>query len=118
MQLLEADYLVVGAGAMGMAFTDALVSATDATVVVVDRGHAPGGHWNTAYPFVRLHQPSAFYGVNSRRLGTDMIDTDGWNEGLFELASGSEVCAYFDQVMRQHLLPTGRVSYYPMSEYL
>src|SRR6201999_2127181 len=115
MQLLEADYLVVGAGAMGMAFTDALVSATDATVVVV--GLQPGGHWTAAYPFVRLHQPSAFYGVNSRRLGTDTIDTDGWNEGLYELASGSEVCAYFDQVMRQELLPTGRVSYFPMSEY-
>jgi hypothetical protein len=28
------------------------------------------------------------------------------------------VCAYYDQVMRQHLLPSGRVSYFPMSEYL
>ena len=28
--------------------------------------HRPGGHWNDAYPFVRLHQPAAFYGVNSR----------------------------------------------------
>jgi hypothetical protein len=86
-------------------------------VVVVDRGHQPGGHWNNAYPFVRLHQPSAFYGVNSRRLGSDTIDADGWNQGMYELATGGEVCAYFDQVMRQQLLPTGRVSYFPMSEY-
>jgi hypothetical protein len=28
------------------------------------------------------------------------------------------VCAYFDAVMRRHLLPTGRVTYLPMSEYL
>ena len=28
------------------------------------------------------------------------------------------MCAYFDAVMRQHLLPTGRVTYLPMSEYL
>jgi cation diffusion facilitator CzcD-associated flavoprotein CzcO len=42
---IETDYLVVGAGAMGMAFTDTLVAETDAHVVVVDRGHAPGGHW-------------------------------------------------------------------------
>jgi cation diffusion facilitator CzcD-associated flavoprotein CzcO len=45
---LEADYLVVGAGAMGMAFTDTLVTETDAQVVIVDRGHAPGGHWRLA----------------------------------------------------------------------
>jgi hypothetical protein len=115
---IEADYLVVGAGAMGLAFTDALVSESDATVVVVDRNDQPGGHWTTAYPFVRLHQPSAYYGVNSRNLGSDTIDQDGFNAGYYELASGAEVCAYFDAVMRQHLLPTGRVTYLPMSEYL
>ena len=118
METIEADYLVVGAGAMGMAFTDTLVAETDAKVVVADRGHQPGGHWTRAYPFVRLHQPSAYYGVNSRRLGGDTIDAVGWNEGLYELATAGEVCAYFDQVMQQHLLPTGRVTYLPMSEYL
>ena len=115
---IEADYLVVGAGAMGLAFTDTLVSETDATVVVVDRNDQPGGHWTTAYPFVRLHQPSAYYGVNSRNLGSDTIDQGGLNAGYYELASGAEVCAYFDAVMQQHLLPTGRVTYLPMSEYL
>jgi hypothetical protein len=115
---IEADYLMVGAGAMGMAFTDTLVGETDATVVVVDRNHQPGGHWTTAYPFVRLHQPSAYYGVNSRDLGSNTIDHSGLNAGYYELASGAEVCGYFDAVMQQHLLPTGRVTYLPMSEYL
>ncbi len=115
---IEADYLVIGAGAMGMAFIDTLVSETDATVVVVDRNHQPGGHWTTAYPFVRLHQPSAYYGVNSLLLGSDTIDRTGFNAGFYELASGAEVCTYFDAVMRHHLLPTGRVTYLPMSEYL
>ncbi|MDT5057838.1 MAG: hypothetical protein QOF66_6204 [Mycobacterium sp.] len=115
---IEADYLVVGAGAMGMAFADTLVSETNATVVVVDRNHQPGGHWTVAYPFVRLHQPSAYYGVNSRDLGSDTIDHSGLNAGYYELASGAEVCAYFDAVMQQQLLPTGRVAYLPMSEYL
>jgi NAD(P)-binding Rossmann-like domain len=115
---LQADYLVVGAGAMGLAFADTLISETDATLVMVDRNDRPGGHWTTAYPFVRLHQPSAYYGVNSRDLGSDTIDVDGLNAGYYELASGAEVCAYFDAVMRQHLLPTGRVAYLPMSEYL
>jgi hypothetical protein len=103
---------------MGMAFVDTLITETDATVVLVDRNDQPGGHWVNAYPYVRLHQPSAYYGVNSRLLGSDSIDTSGWNEGFYELAGGSEVCAYYDAVMRQHLLPTGRVSYFPMSEYL
>ncbi len=115
---IEADYLVIGAGATGMAFVDTLVGETSASVVVVDRNHQPGGHWTTAYPFVRLHQPSAYYGVNSRPLGSDKIDSTGLNEGFYELAGGAEVCAYFDAVMQQQLMPTGRVSYFPMSEYL
>ena len=114
---LEADYLIVGAGAMGMAFADVLVSETQATVVLVDRHHQPGGHWNDAYPYVRLHQPSAFYGVNSRALGSDRIDVVGWNQGLYELATNSEVCAYFDAVMQQQFLPTDRVSYFPQCNY-
>ncbi|MGD9620269.1 MAG: NAD(P)-binding protein [Mycolicibacterium sp.] len=116
---IEADYLVVGAGAMGMAFVDTLLAETDATVVLVDENHQPGGHWNSVYPFVRLHQPSAYYGVNSRALGNeDSIDPAGWNEGFFELATGHEVCAYYDQVMRHQLLPTGRLSYFPSARYL
>ncbi len=91
MATIEADYLVIGAGATGMAFVDTLVGETTATVVVVDRNHQPGGHWTTAYPFVRLHQPSAYYGVNSRPLGSDMIDRTGLNEGFYELAGGAEV---------------------------
>ncbi len=114
---MEADYLVVGAGAMGMAFLDTLLCETQARVILVDRHHQPGGHWTTAYPFVRLHQPSAFYGVNSLPLGSDTIDQVGWNEGLYELATGGEVCAYYDHVLRQRFLPTGRVAYFPMSEY-
>ena len=85
---IEADYLVIGAGATAMAFVDTLVSETSATVVIVDRNHQPGGHWTTAYPFVRLHQPSAYYGVNSRPLGSDTIDSAGLNEGFYELAGG------------------------------
>lgn len=104
MHTIEADYLVVGAGAMGMAFTDTLLSETSesqARVVLVDRNHQPGGHWTVAYPFVRLHQPSAFYGVNSLPLGSGAIDDFGWNEGLYELATAAEVCAYYSHVLRR-----------------
>lgn len=115
--MIEADYLVAGAGAMGMAFTDVLLNETGASVAIVDPYGSPGGHWTRAYPHVRLHQPSAFYGVNSRPLGSDTKDATGWNAGLFELASGAEVVAYFDQLMNQQFLPSGRVQYFPMCEY-
>ena len=112
---IETDYLVIGAGATAMAFVDTLLSESDARVVMVDRYHRPGGHWNHAYPFVRLHQPSAYYGVNSRSLGSGAKDEVGLNRGLMELASGAEVLDYFDQVMNHRFLPSGRVLYYPMS---
>ncbi len=123
MQHIETDYLVVGAGATGLAFADALVTETQAQaapphITLVDRHGKPGGHWNDAYSFVGLHQPSAFYGVNSLDLGNGHKDTTGLNLGMYELASGPEVSSYFDRVMRQKLLPSGRVAYRPMSNYL
>lgn len=114
---LEADYLVVGCGAAGMAFTDALIADSDAQVVMVDRRHAPGGHWNDVYPFVRLHQPSAYYGVNSLPLGLDAIERHGRNDGFYERASGPEICGYFSRVMEERLLPSGKVRFFPMCEY-
>lgn len=115
--LIETDYLVVGAGAAGMTVTDALLSHGDASVTLVERRHAPGGHWIDAYPFVRLHQPSAFYGVDSVPLGKDAIDRVGLNAGFYELASADELRAYFAQVMQDHFLPTGRVRFFPCSDY-
>lgn len=115
---LEADYLVVGCGAAGMAFADSLITDSDTQVIMVDRRHAPGGHWNEGYPFLRLHQPSAYYGVNSTPLGADTIDRHGLNQGLYERASGSEICGYYDRVMQQRLLPSGQVRYFPMCDYV
>jgi glycine/D-amino acid oxidase-like deaminating enzyme len=45
---LETDYLAVGTGAAGMAFTAALLSHSDATVTLVDRRHAPDGQCGAA----------------------------------------------------------------------
>jgi NAD(P)-binding Rossmann-like domain len=114
MNKISTDYLVIGAGAAGLAFADSLLTETDAHITLVDRHGKPGGHWNDAYGFVTLHQPSAFYGVNSLELGTRRKDTLGHNKGLYELASGPEVVGYYDRVMQHQLLPSGRVSYYPM----
>ncbi len=101
-----------------MAFADALVADSDAKVLMVDRRHAPGGHWHDAYSFVRLHQPSAYYGVNSLSLGIETIDRHGPNQGFYERASAPEICAYYDRVMQKQLLPTGQVRYFPMCEYI
>lgn len=117
MREIETDYLVVGAGASGMAFTDALLAASDAEVVIVDRRHRPGGHWVDAYPFVRLHQPSANYGVSSRTLGFDRIDEAGSNAGFYERASAAEVCEYFARVMDEQFLPSNRARFLSMSDY-
>jgi len=96
---ITADYLIMGAGAAGMAFADSVLTET-----------------NDAYPFVRLHQPASYYGVNSAPLGSGSIDQIGLNTGFHALADGTEVVSHYDLTMRQRFLPSGRVRYLPMSE--
>jgi hypothetical protein len=115
---LDTDYLVIGAGTTGLAFADTLLAQSSAHITLVDSRGKPGGHWNDAYPFVTLHQPSAFYGVNSLALGSGRKDSAGLNAGLYELATGAEICAYFDRVLQHTLLPSGRVAWHPMCRVL
>ena len=112
---MDVDYLVVGAGAMGMAFADAVVDHCDARVAIVDRRDGPGGHWLAAYPFVQLHQASQFYGVASTVLG-GAIQTEGPEAGLHERATREQVCTYYDAVLAR-LEGTGRVHFLPRSEH-
>ena len=114
---IETDYLIVGAGAVGMGFADVMVSETKASIVMVDKRQSPGGHWNDAYPFVRLHHPSHYYGVHSRPVGDLSKQREGLNKGLLQVASGAELVKYYDDIMQRHLLPSGRVTYRPMSQY-
>jgi hypothetical protein len=107
---VDTDYLVIGAGAMGMAFTDALVDHADVHVTIVDRRHVAGGHWEDAYPFVRLHQASQFYGVASTVLGTGAVQESGPEAGLHERARQPEIRAYYDRVL-QRLVDSGRVTF-------
>ncbi|MEM6726008.1 MAG: NAD(P)/FAD-dependent oxidoreductase [Bacteroidota bacterium] len=102
------DYLIIGAGAMGMAFVDELLSLKpDAHITIVERRDKPGGHWNNAYPFVGLHQPAAFYGVNSMELGN----------GSADLSSKPEILAYYDRVI-DRFERSGQVVFLSRHEYL
>lgn len=115
-RMVEADYLVVGAGATAMAFTDALVDHADVRVALVDRRHGPGGHWLDAYPFVRLHQSSSFYGVASTLLGGGRVQDHGPEAGLHERADRSTICAYYRDLLSGRLAE--RVELFGGCEYL
>jgi hypothetical protein len=114
---LQADYLVVGAGAAGMAFVDALIDHADVKVVMIDRRYAPGGHWLDAYPFVRLHQASAFYGVASTVLGDGRMQTTGPEKGLHDRATAAEVSAYYQRVL-ERMTSSGKVDFHPGCDYV
>lgn len=114
---IEADYLVVGAGAAGMAFTDALIDHADVRVALVDRRHSVGGHWLEAYPFVRLHQASVFYGVATTVLGNGRVQEHGPETGLHERATQPEICSYYERVLTERMLDPGRVEFFANCEY-
>ena len=114
---LKTDYLVVGAGAMGMAFTDALIDHADVHVTLVDDRQTAGGHWQDAYPFVQLHQASLFYGVASTVLGSSAVQQRGPEAGLQERARQPEIQAYFDDILHRRFLGSGRVTFLGGSRY-
>ena len=106
--MLECDYLVIGSGATGMAFVDEIIhKSQNIKVVLVDKRANPGGHWVDAYDFVRLHAPAAWYGVNSRPLGS----------GGADLTSKAQILAYYELVLEE-LLSTGRLTYLSQCNYL
>lgn len=107
-KMKETDYLIIGAGAMGMAFADEIFTKRPkAKLTIVDRRATPGGHWNNAYPFVGLHQPAAFYGVNSLVLGN----------GSTDLSSKPEILTYYEKVMTK-FKSSGRVEFLSQHNYL
>jgi len=107
---LTTDYLVVGGGAMGLAFADEMLNIPggqhDVQIVMVDQHAKPGGHWNDAYDFVTLHQPACYYGVNSMKL----------EESNTDLASKYQILAYFELVLKK-LQDTGRFKFYSQCDY-
>lgn len=97
------DYLVVGAGATGMAFCDTLLHHAPAgapvSVALVDDRSRPGGQWTDSYDFVRLHQPSDMYGVESARLEPPPSSTAAAGGGAHR-ATRAEILEYYAGVCR------------------
>lgn len=105
---IETDYLVIGGGAMGAAFADEILrSDKNAHVTIVDQRDRLGGHWVDAYPYVKLHQPSAYYGVNSKILGN----------GSNDLSSKTEILDYYSEVLCE-LEATGRCQFLGQHKFL
>lgn len=117
--MITCDYLVIGAGAASLGFVDTLLAdLPSAKVVIVDKNPAPGGQWNDAYDFVRLHQPSLLYGVASKQLEGHWMRlmmtnlTLPWNHR----ATKKEILAYFKKIVDEWVRK-GQVTYYPRCVY-
>jgi len=96
---LQCDYLVVGAGTTGMSFVDTILTENPrATVVIVDKNSQPGGHWTKAYSFVKLHQQSCSYGVNSLPLGKHLNRKGNEIYDVNDRATGAEILEYYRTV--------------------
>ena len=94
---------------MGLGFLDELInSSTDMEAIIVDTRSAPGGHWNDAYYFVRLHQLAITYGVNSRSLGSG---------DLYDLASKPEIFEHFELALNALVANRESERVSPMSLY-
>jgi len=104
---IETDYLIIGAGAMAMAFADEILrNDPKAELTFIERRARPGGHWNDAYSYVKLHQPAIAYGINSLELSEDSSD----------LSSLPQILAYFERAIKR-FKKTGRVKFLFKSEY-
>ena len=56
------DYVVVGGGMTGCGIVAELLEfRPNASILIMDKQHQLGGHWNFAYPYVRLHNFTSYY---------------------------------------------------------
>ena len=89
------DLVVIGAGIAGL---NALNAASEylpkgARALLVDQKDAPGGMWNTAYDYVRLHQPHPMFTVGNMKWD--------WQKPRDYLAGRDEVQAHLARSLKQ-----------------
>lgn len=116
---LVCDYLVIGCGAASLAFIDTLlIQIPTAKVIVVDKKPYPGGHWVDAYGYVKLHQPSVVYGLESKQL------EGNWAKLLFQKmmlpwkhrATQEDILKYYRNFIEEKVSKQ-QIEYYPNCEY-
>jgi hypothetical protein len=118
---LECDYLVIGAGAASLAFVDTLLTELpEIKIILIDKKEIPGGHWVDAYGFVRLHQPSRFYGIASSQL-----EERNWLQTTMPTlfvrpqkhrANKQEILDHFGSFVDEKIT-SGRLGFYPKCVY-
>lgn len=113
------DYLIIGAGAASIAFIDTLLTELPSTkIVLIDKHDAPGGHWNDAYDFVRLHQPSLLYGASSKQMEGNWLKcmltrrTLPWNHR----ATKAEILSYYKELVG-NWVAKGQVQFFSNCKY-
>jgi hypothetical protein len=116
---LACDYLVIGAGAAPLAFVDTLLTELPSTkVILIDKKAQPAGHWQDAYGFLRLHQPSVVYGVASKQLEGNWLRlmatkfTFPWNHR----ATKNELLKYFGDFVEEKVAAE-QLEFYPNCVY-
>mmetsp|Transcript_46288 Transcript_46288/g.106864 ORF Transcript_46288/g.106864 Transcript_46288/m.106864 type:complete len:520 (+) Transcript_46288:89-1648(+) len=108
--IIQCDYLVIGAGTRGMCFVDGLMLINKTcTVVIVDERESPGGQWHDAPFFFKVGQTSLNYGCPSRKLESNRPKKEGDPP---ERATKAQVLSYYDSVM-EDFISSGRVRYFP-----
>ena len=81
--MAETDYLIVGAGTVGMAFAYTLLAETDAHLTIVDREVAPGRRLN-----------HALVETVSRRDSACDMDADANNGHVCNTVAGVRLCRF------------------------
>lgn len=82
----EYDYVVVGGGMTGCGIVAELLDfRPDASILVMDKLERLGGHWNFAYPYVRLHNFTSYYTLYGYPFKEDIRSKEHHRANLPEL---------------------------------
>lgn len=107
--MIEFDYVIKDANIESLVFANALLNARDVRIALVDRHGSPGGYWHQLADFSRVFQPLSSFGLSSHSI-------KDWRPDLSD-AHRDTVLAYCAHTLTHHILPSGRVSYYPKCFY-
>ena len=114
--VLKIDYLIIGAGISGLSFADTLLQEREVKIAIVDRYPRPGGAWNSTYGHAKLAQDPTQFGLPSftiaQHLAAQQLSANR------NAISQIDILDYFVALMKDHVLKTGRVHYFPSSEHL